>query len=63
MRCVEVEVQFKNPHARLAEKSELSSYGVLLHKGPNLCFAHLSFPSDTLNLKLGRRRGDVRIEA
>ena len=61
--CVQIEIQVEYVHARLSQKSKLSSFRVLLHKRPYVLFAHSALMNHARNLKLRRSRRNMRIEA
>ena len=60
---IEIEVEFQDVDAGLAEEAELAGFGVFGDERIDVGFAHVAFASDARGLK---RRGlgrDVRIEA
>ena len=60
---VQIEIEIEYIHARLAQKSKLPPFRVLLHERPHVLLAHSALVGHARNLKLRRRRRNVRIEA
>jgi hypothetical protein len=63
MFAIECEVQLEYVDSRLAEKSQLSSFGVGLDKTPHVRLGRLSRTRHARDLKVGGGRRDVRIDA
>src|SRR5208337_390796 len=59
---IERYVQFEYVYARLAEESPLPVRGILSNEAYDFGFRDLAFGSDPPNLKLSRRRRDIRIQ-
>ena len=60
---VEIQIEFENVDARLADETEVASGRMLSDQMPNIGLAHSAFMRDTRNLKFGSGRRDVRVEA
>jgi len=58
---VEIEIEFKNIDAGLAEKSELSPLAVPCDNFAKLAFVHPTLPRDPCQLEFGIGGCDVRI--
>ena len=61
--CVQIEIEIEHIHSRFAEQAELPAFRVLLHQRPHVLLAHSALVGDSRNLKLRRRRRNVRIQA
>jgi hypothetical protein len=61
--AIEREVQLEHVDSRLAEKSQLSSFGVGLDKTSHVRLGRLSRTRHARDLKVGGGRRDVRIDA
>ena len=62
MCCVEIEVEFEDADARLAEEAELASEGVFRDELTCFGFGDVALAGDARNLELGGGGGDFGIE-
>lgn len=60
---VQIQIQFQNPHTRLAKKPKLPVQSMFFNQPANLCFTHSALSRYPGNLKFRRRRRDFRVEA
>ena len=63
MRCVEIEIQFDDVDAWLAEQAELPSESMSRNQSTYISLAHVALSRDARNLKLGGGWRNLRIEA
>src|SRR5580765_245483 len=60
---IEIEIQFEHIHSRLAENAKLAAFRMRIDDLSHFVLAHFAFSGDARNLKLSRRRRDVRVKS
>jgi hypothetical protein len=62
MCCIQIQIQFQNIDAGLAQETELACLSVIRHECADVGFAHATLASDPGDLESGGFRRNVRIE-